>query len=242
MTSQFPHFTAHPAADLFPMLSEKELLALAADIKENGQRVPIAILNDSTILDGRNRYAACKIAGVMPWTKEMQRDFGDEAEIVRFIVSTNIHRRHLTESQRAMIASELAKLGIGANQHKEGAQICAPSMTQDEAAEQMHVSRRSVQAARQVQEQAPDLAAKVKSGEMKVSKAAAIARERTKPQTNPDLAADSVIDATEKRHAEGDTPRSRSALATIAKLDETEMSFIRPDLLKMLGITTKDKA
>ena len=242
MTAAFPEFTAHPAAELFPMLPEKELAALAADIKANGQRVPIAIMNGCEILDGRNRYAACRIAGVTPWTKEMQSEFGDESEVIRFIVSTNIHRRHLSESQRAMIASELAKLGLGANQHREGTSIDGPSMTQAQAAEAMQVGIASVQRARQVQEQAPDLAAKVKAGEMKVSKAASIARERTKPQTNPDLADDSVIDATEKRHAEGDTPRSRSALATIAKLDETELSFIRPDLLKMLGITTKETA
>ncbi len=53
----------------------------------------------------------------------------------------------------------------------------------------MQVSRRSVQAARQVQEHAPDLAAKVKSGELKVSKAASMARERSRlaqPATDPD--------------------------------------------------------
>jgi hypothetical protein len=88
-----------------------------------------------------------------------------------------------------MIASELAKLGDG---QRSGAQTCAPSLTQSEAAEQMQVSRRSVQAARQVQEKAPDLAAKAKSGELKVSRAAAMARERTKPvdpPTDPDQAA-----------------------------------------------------
>jgi len=74
-----------------------------------------------------------------------------------FIVSTNIRRRHLTESQRAMIASELAKLGLGANQHQEGASIDAPSVKQNQAADMMQVSRAYVQRARQVQENAPDL-------------------------------------------------------------------------------------
>ena len=110
----------------------------------------------------------------------------DNAEGIRFIVSTNIRRRHLTESQRAMIASELAKLGDGqrAMEQGAGAQIQAPAMTQAQAADMMQVSRSSVQAARQVQENAPDLAEKVKSGEIKVSKAASMARERIALQTD----------------------------------------------------------
>ena len=60
----------HPAADLFPMLSDSELRALADDIKANGQAIPVAVLNGTYILDGRNRCAACKLAGVEPITKE----------------------------------------------------------------------------------------------------------------------------------------------------------------------------
>lgn len=100
------------------------------------------------------------------------------AEGVRLIISTNIHRRHLTTSQRAMIASELAQLGRGqpseSNASKE-------ALLQEEAADQMQVSRASVQRAREVQKIAPDLAAKVKSGEIKVSKAAAMASEPSPP-------------------------------------------------------------
>ncbi|WP_292454309.1 hypothetical protein [Methylibium sp.] len=56
----------------------------------------------------------------------------------------------MTESQRAMIAAELAGLRHGTNQHaKEDAQICASSpVTQTAAADMLSVSRRSVQAAR----------------------------------------------------------------------------------------------
>ena len=54
-------------------------------------------------------------------------------------MARNIERRHLDESQRAMYAARLAKLG--SNQYtREGAQICAPS--QSEAADRLHVSRR----------------------------------------------------------------------------------------------------
>ncbi|MBA3936298.1 MAG: ParB N-terminal domain-containing protein [Planctomycetes bacterium] len=180
---------AHPAADLFPMMSDADLDAMAADIKANGQAVPIAVLNRDMILDGRNRYEACRRAGVEPKIREMIGEFSTEQDVVRFVVSTNIHRRHLTESQRAMIARELATLTVGRpseNPSKEG-------VSQAEAARLMNVSVASVERAAVVAKTAPDLAAKVKSGEMKVSKAATIARQRVKAETDPNQAADSVV-------------------------------------------------
>ena len=79
-----------------------------------------------------------------------------------------------------MIASELAQLGRG-QPSESNASNEALVPAQNEAADQMQVSRSSVQRARIIAETAPDLAAKVKSGELKVSKAASIARERSKP-------------------------------------------------------------
>jgi hypothetical protein len=55
----------HSACLLFPRLSDDELQALADDIRHNGLLNPIVTL-DGQILDGRNRLAACKIAGVQP--------------------------------------------------------------------------------------------------------------------------------------------------------------------------------
>src|SRR5262245_18832841 len=57
----------HPAADLFPMMSDDELVALGEDIKRNGLITPIAIIieNDSPVLvDGRNRLDAMERAGL----------------------------------------------------------------------------------------------------------------------------------------------------------------------------------
>jgi phosphohistidine swiveling domain-containing protein len=203
----------HPAANLFPMLAQSELETMAADIKANGQSVPIAVLNGAFIIDGRNRYAACKIAGVEPKTREMQSEFSSEADVIRYIISTNIHRRHLTTSQRAMIAAELANLMPGSNQHihklKDGSEVRVDSgelvqkCTPSQAADMMNVGRRTVYQAKEVADQAPDLAAKVKAGEIKVSKAASMAKERSRPtkptkptkppvKPDPDRADDSV--------------------------------------------------
>lgn len=72
------------------------------------------------------------------------RDYeGDDP--VGFVVSLNLHRRHLDESQRAMVAGKIATLAQGSNQH---APIGAPS--QDNAADMLNVGRRSVQRAREV--------------------------------------------------------------------------------------------
>lgn len=96
----------HPAADLFPMLGADELQQLADDIKENGL-LDSVVLFHGEILDGRNRLAACELAGVEP-------RFIDVAESVEspvmYVVSKNLHRRHLTTSQRACIGAEMVPL------------------------------------------------------------------------------------------------------------------------------------
>jgi len=89
-----------PAADLFPMLDGDALHELAEDIKANGQKEPLVIaLVDGvwTLVDGRNRREACRLAGVEPTYREL----GDE-DPTAFILSVNIHRRHMTKGQRAM--------------------------------------------------------------------------------------------------------------------------------------------
>jgi ParB-like chromosome segregation protein Spo0J len=62
----------HPAADLFPMRSDEELDALAADIKKNGLQHKLVFWGpnhkiepkDYQLLDGRNRIEAMVRAGI----------------------------------------------------------------------------------------------------------------------------------------------------------------------------------
>ena len=56
---------------LFPRLGDAELRQLAADIKANGLLNPV-VRHRGKILDGRNRLAACEIAGVKPKFVEWQ--------------------------------------------------------------------------------------------------------------------------------------------------------------------------
>jgi ParB-like nuclease domain len=128
----------HPLADIFPLLDEDGLRALAEDIRANGLREPI-VLYEGQILDGRCRYRACEIAGVVADTLDYAG-----TDPVAFVVSKNLRRRHLTESQRAMVAALLAELPRGANQHT------AAGMPIGTAAELMNVSKRSVARAKEV--------------------------------------------------------------------------------------------
>ena len=154
----------HPLADIFPLLAEDHLQELARDIKAHGLLDPI-VLHDGKILDGRCRYLACQIAGVIP-----RFEVYAGADPLGLIVSCNIRRRHLNESQRAMVAARLADLQRGANQHSEGLPL-------GRAAELMNVSPRSAARARQVLLHGDsNLVKAVETGDLTVAAAAALSR------------------------------------------------------------------
>lgn len=159
----------HPVADIFPMMSERERRDLVADINAHGLREPVWLHRDGRVIDGRNRYLACRELGVEPETRTHE---GDDADLVSFVVSLNLHRRHLNESQRAMVAARIANMRQG--ERTDLVEISTRSQSQ--AAEMLNVSRESVNKAKKVQEQGiPALAALVESGAVAVSAAAVIA-------------------------------------------------------------------
>ena len=90
----------HPVAAIFPLMEGKPFEDLVADIREHGQREPVYLLNGK-VIDGRNRVNACKRCGIDVSTVKTDWD-GDPVVLV---MSLNIHRRHLTDSQRAIIAA-----------------------------------------------------------------------------------------------------------------------------------------
>src|SRR4051812_4625813 len=92
---------SHQMANVFPLMGEEELAQLAADIKANGLKEPI-LLHEGQILDGRNRWKACQMAGVEPRTKAYEG-----GEPATHVLSLNLHRRHLTPSQKAAVAVEM---------------------------------------------------------------------------------------------------------------------------------------
>jgi ParB-like chromosome segregation protein Spo0J len=154
--------TFHPLADIFPLLDGTDYEALVTDIATYGLREPITLDADNQILDGRNRYRGCLKAGV-----PIRTEMFDGDDPLAFVLSKNLHRRHLNESQRAMVATRIATLQHGVNQHTHK---CGPS--QEQAAEMLNVSPRLIQYARKVERQgSPELVAAVNAGVITVKAA-----------------------------------------------------------------------
>jgi hypothetical protein len=165
----------HPVAECFPMFPTKELNGLTKDIKLHGLRVEIVRFK-GMLLDGRNRLLACELAGVKPEFREWEpRDENDTAGAV--IESLNLPRRHLSESQRAMVAAKLAKLGRGRRQTRSNGSIDPFEMlSQTEAASRMEVSVGSVKRASTVIAKAPELVKPIEQRKIKVNAAARVAK------------------------------------------------------------------
>jgi DNA modification methylase len=93
----------HEIANIFPMMSESEFSELTRDISENGLQEDIWLHPDGRIIDGRNRYKACIKAGITP----KYRTWDGKGSLTAFVVSLNLHRRHLSSIQKAAVAVEI---------------------------------------------------------------------------------------------------------------------------------------
>jgi N6-adenosine-specific RNA methylase IME4 len=154
---------AHPAAGLFPPMSEGEYAALKADIAANGQREAIWTWRDQ-IIDGRHRARACEELGLAVSSRAWS---GEESGVIPFVVSLNIHRRHLNESQRALVAARIANLWPGTNQWSR--ESAGP--TQAEAGSLLNVSQRSIQDVKRIERKRPDLLPAIESGDLSLNAA-----------------------------------------------------------------------
>lgn len=96
-------YSNHEIADVYPMMSDKELQALISSMEAGGydENQPIYLFEDK-ILDGRNRYKATKEAGIEPAFKVFEGTY-KEAEKKSILLNSN--RRHMSISQKAMIAA-----------------------------------------------------------------------------------------------------------------------------------------
>src|SRR6266536_1314394 len=92
----------HEAADIFPEMAPEEFEAFKADIAENGLQTPIVTIPDGRIIDGRHRWRACME------TKTKPRYIVYRGNPWNYVISANLHRRHLNSSQRAMVVARIA--------------------------------------------------------------------------------------------------------------------------------------
>jgi len=200
----------HELANIFPMLGAEELAELCASIEKNGLTEPIT-LYEGKVLDGRNRATACTTLKIKPKTVEYTGN-----DPIAFVLSKNIHRRHLTTGQRSMIAEKLATFGKGRPEKNTENSV----FSQKEAAKQFKVSEDSIQQARKVRTKAvPEVAEAVESGKMPVSAAAKLADAPPEEQRE----AVARVERGEKRIS----VKQQSRRKTVAKEPELEDKYIK---------------
>jgi hypothetical protein len=164
----------NPITDCYPLMSGDEYKELVEDIKRNGLLYPVTTYNGE-LLDGRNRTAACRDAGIELRTEEYTGD-----DPIGFIVSTN-KRRNLDASQRGMVAAKIANIKNGGDRRSEqSANLQTENISVCNAAKVMNVSERTVHSARAILEADPDLAEKVADGKLKVNAAEKQIRQKKK--------------------------------------------------------------
>src|SRR5918996_2373958 len=95
----------HEIANIFPLMAERDYQELKADIEAHGLREAIVIY-EGKIVDGRHRYRACVELGIKP----RFRVWDEQNSLLQFILSMNLHRRHLSTSQRALLGAELRSM------------------------------------------------------------------------------------------------------------------------------------
>jgi site-specific DNA-methyltransferase (adenine-specific) len=228
--------TPHNAASLIPMMADSEYQALKADIAAHGQREPID-LHNGQILDGRHRYRACLELSIEPKT----RSWDGNGSVVDFVVSQNLHRRHLTASQRAAVAVQADAMRVAEQRAvdrkreagetagrvsgdsrrsntKVEARLPQPSrrpQVRDEIADQFGTSPRYIQDAKTLREAAPELLDEVTKGERTLPQAKQELRRRQKKE---------VLAAQAKDAADSD------ARMPVWEIRNAECEAILPDL------------
>jgi hypothetical protein len=179
----------HSVAEIFPLLTGDEFESLKADIATNGLREPVWTWQGK-IIDGRNRARACEALGIEPATRE----WDGKGSLIGFVLSLNLHRRHLDASQRAMAAAnalpyleEEAKKRQSDGGKKAGRGRPAKKVpeffpepippapandeSREEAARRFHTNPRYVSDAKRIKQEDPELAGKVARGELTIPKA-----------------------------------------------------------------------
>ncbi len=172
----------HPFANLIPSMSDEEYQGLKADIAEHGQHEAI-VLYEGQILDGRHRHRACCELGLVPKFREWE----GSGSAIDLVVSENLHRRHLTPGQRAVIAVEAVNLQQLQMQARERSvanlrrgdtlpdgNLVAPreqGRTRDQVAAQYSTNSRYVQDAQIISNAKPELLEQVKDGQITLPQA-----------------------------------------------------------------------
>jgi N6-adenosine-specific RNA methylase IME4 len=173
----------HEVANIFPLMIGDEFRALVEDIRQNGLIEPIWTYQGK-IIDGRNRYRACIEAGVEPKYQE----WSGEGLLVAFVVGLNLNRRHLTSSQKAVIAVEMLPFLEADAKERQGIRNDCTSVKKltdvkqesqratAEAAKLTGTNRQYVSDAKKLKKDAPEILERVKVGTINMQEAKKVAQ------------------------------------------------------------------
>jgi hypothetical protein len=161
----------HPLANIFPLMEGAAFDALVADIKANGVLDPLVMFEEQ-LLDGRNRWRAAEAAGIKITGRDLRQfDPKKDGDPLAWVISKNLQRRHLDESQRADVAAQVANMPQGARTDLTPIGL----KSQADAAKALNVSLRSLTRAAAVRKNkntTPELQRAVVQGHLTVNLAA----------------------------------------------------------------------
>jgi len=189
----------HEVANIFPMMQGDEFDALKADIDANGLREPVWLHPDGRIIDGRNRYLACCELGIEP----QYRTWNCSGSLVAFVVSLNLHRRHLTSGQKAVVALDILPMleteakerqGRRTDLQHDGADLFGnfvqkveqsepmASRSIEQAATVVGTNRQYVADVKRMATEAPEWVEKIRSGDATITEAKRAIKEDRREQ------------------------------------------------------------
>jgi len=195
----------HEVANIFPMMQGDEFDALKSDIEANGLREPIWLHPDGRIIDGRNRYLACCELGIEP----QYHTWNCSGSLVAFVVSLNLHRRHLTSSQKAVIALDIMPMleveakerqGRRVDLEQDGSDLFGnivqkieqcdanANKANEQAATIVGTNRQYVADVKRLAQDAPEWVEKIRAGDATITEAKRAVKEDRREQRRQDNA------------------------------------------------------
>jgi N6-adenosine-specific RNA methylase IME4 len=206
LTAEVSRLEAHPDADLIPEMEPPAYAALFEDVRTHGIRQPLDV-DGTVVLDGRHRLRAAQELGLQTVPVRHVSLNGESA--TEYVVKSAVHRRHLTDDQRVMIAARLADRyalprggdrrphGTTASNSRNGAGVgrhTSPALAA--AAREVNVSPSRVERARQLDRDDAALGDLVHRGRLSLSRARRQFRAASGPATTsaaPDGATPSIL-------------------------------------------------
>ena len=228
-------YEVHPLADALPLIEGDEFDDLVEHIRENGLTNPVVLSADgTTLIDGRNRYRACDVLNIEPRYERVSPDLTEEEIVAKYIVGAE-KRRHLNPGQRAVFALEVEKYFADKAKEKEQQRKSSdatsavlrksePVHAAVEAAKAVGAATRTVEQAKAVQRDAPDLIDKVKAGAITLNEAD---RERQKRNAAKPKISDPA-------------PKPSRTMLTLFTNDGTPVEYPQPQSAATFNETTGD--